>query len=134
MLTANTRWATRSCDLSPDDRRIVCGTVGDEVGGGLFIWGEPLKFQAAGSNPSDVRMMVIGHVRIRVAGTSTMALVAEKRDAHTSSITTSSVLSVRFSPDGTRIVSGSHDHSIKLWGGRLLPRDMLRDSALVRSC
>ena len=40
-----------------------------------------------------------------------MALVAEQPSAHSGY-----VLSVGFSPDGTRIVSGSGDRSVKVWG------------------
>ena len=36
--------------------------------------------------------------------------VAEKTDAHGSVFT-----SVAFSPDGTKIVSGSYDRTIKVW-------------------
>ena len=39
-----------------------------------------------------------------------MELLSEKTDAHSQLIT-----SVAFSPDGTKIVSGSHDHTIKVW-------------------
>jgi WD40 repeat protein len=37
-------------------------------------------------------------------------MLSEKRDAHTECI-----LSVAFSPDGTKIVSGSYDKTIKVW-------------------
>ena len=39
-----------------------------------------------------------------------MGLLSEKTNAHSSS-----VLSVAFSPDGTKIVSGSGDGTIKVW-------------------
>ena len=39
-----------------------------------------------------------------------MELLSEKKDAHSSWIT-----SVVFSPDGTKIVSGSDDQTIKVW-------------------
>ena len=39
-----------------------------------------------------------------------MELLSEKTDAHSSSIT-----SVVFSPDGTKIVSGSDDNTTKVW-------------------
>eukprot|EP00966_Prymnesium_polylepis_P031074 722793-Prymnesium_polylepis.1 len=46
-----------------------------------------------------------------------LALVAELTSAHSGFVN-----SVAFSPDGTRIVSGSRDTSIKLWGGRAIAR------------
>ena len=39
-----------------------------------------------------------------------MELLSEKKDAHSQPIT-----SVAFSPDGTKIVSGSWDKTIKVW-------------------
>ena len=39
-----------------------------------------------------------------------MELLSEKTNAHSSS-----VMSVAFSPDGTKIVSGSVDKTIKVW-------------------
>ena len=39
-----------------------------------------------------------------------MELLSEKTDAHSQYIT-----SVAFSPDGTKIVSGSYDQTIKVW-------------------
>ena len=39
-----------------------------------------------------------------------MELLSEKKDAHSNVIT-----SVAFSPDGTKIVSGSYDKTIKVW-------------------
>ena len=39
-----------------------------------------------------------------------MELLSEKTDAHSGDIT-----SVAFSPDGTKIVSGSYDKTIKVW-------------------
>ena len=46
-----------------------------------------------------------------------MELLSEKTDAHSSTI-----WSVAFSPDGTKIVSGSSDQTIKVWdSGALEP-------------
>ena len=46
-----------------------------------------------------------------------MELLSEKTDAHSDAIT-----SVTFSPDGTKIVSGSWDQTIKVWeSGALEP-------------
>ena len=39
-----------------------------------------------------------------------LELVSEKTDAHSGT-----VYSVAFSPDGTKIVSGSYDETIKVW-------------------
>ena len=39
-----------------------------------------------------------------------MELLSEKTNGHSSY-----VMSVAFSPDGTKIVSGSHDQTIKVW-------------------
>ena len=39
-----------------------------------------------------------------------MELLSEKKDAHSQPIQ-----SVAFSPDGTKIVSGSYDQTIKVW-------------------
>ena len=41
---------------------------------------------------------------------ATLALLSEKTDAHSDW-----VMSVAFSPDGTKIVSGSYDKTIKVW-------------------
>ena len=46
-----------------------------------------------------------------------MVLLSEKTEAHSGTI-----WSVAFSPDGTKIVSGSDDQTIKVWdSGALLP-------------
>jgi WD40 repeat protein len=41
---------------------------------------------------------------------ATLGLLSEKTDAHSNRIA-----SVAFSPDGTKIVSGSYDKTIKVW-------------------
>ena len=48
-----------------------------------------------------------------------MELLSEKKDAHSQPIK-----SVAFSPDGTKIVSGSYDKTIKVWDfGALEPSE-----------
>ena len=46
-----------------------------------------------------------------LTGASSLALVAEKQNAHSDRVT-----SVAFSPDGKTIVSGSYDNTLKVWG------------------
>ena len=41
---------------------------------------------------------------------ATLDLKTEKANAHSNW-----VMSVQFSPDGSKIVSGSYDHTIKVW-------------------
>ena len=48
-----------------------------------------------------------------LTGASSLALVAEKQNAHSLGVT-----SVAFSPDGKTIVSGSYDNTLKVWGVR----------------
>ena len=50
-----------------------------------------------------------------LTGASSLALVAEKQNAHSNAVT-----SVAFSPDGKTIVSGSSNQTLKVWGLRPL--------------
>ncbi len=45
-----------------------------------------------------------------MSGTGALGLLSKKTKAHRSGIS-----SMAFSPDGTKIVSGSHDKTIKVW-------------------
>jgi WD40 repeat protein len=47
---------------------------------------------------------------VGLSGTGVLELLSEKTNAHSRQIT-----SVAFSPDGTKIVSGSFDLTIKVW-------------------
>lgn len=98
--------------FSPDGTRIVSGSTDNTI----KLWGtRPFLMR--------VRMCCwrckgpwaaaegCVHWRLRRADSSTLALVAEHASAHTDM-----VLSLDFSPDGMRIVSGSADLHIKLWG------------------
>jgi WD40 repeat protein len=57
-------------------------------------------------------LTVYARVWLCGADASTLSLVAETTNAHRGT-----VHSVGFSSDGTRIVSGSVDYSVKVWGG-----------------
>ena len=59
----------------------------------------------------------MGHVCALAADVSTLPLEQNRTSAHADT-----VHSVDISPDGTRMVSGSFDATIKLWGGRALLR------------
>eukprot|EP00966_Prymnesium_polylepis_P336503 7391605-Prymnesium_polylepis.7 len=85
MLTVMAGSEVESCDFSPDKRRTTCGTHGRSV----TIRGESSYATA------DYAL--------------TLALVAEETSAHIGFVNV-----VMFSPDGTRIVSGGMDGSIKL--------------------
>ena len=47
---------------------------------------------------------------LNAAGAESLAMIAEKQNAHSDHIN-----SVQFSPDGSKIVSGSWDKTIKVW-------------------
>jgi len=67
-------------------------------------------------------------VVMRDADASTLALVEEQTSVHTKA-----VQSVGFSPDGTRIVSGSDDLSINVWHWMVsAPRLMLNNTIVDR--
>ena len=50
----------------------------------------------------------------RASDAATLSLVSQQQSAHSGWVN-----SVTFSPDGTKIASGSEDGSIKLWGEQL---------------
>jgi WD40 repeat protein len=106
-----------SVAFSSDGRRIVSGS-GDMS---IKLWGGRVLFMRACAGGKDE--LIDGRLGLGVfalawcADASTLALVAEKASAHSFP---GSVNSVGFSPDGTRIVSGGSDRSIKLWGGPAL--------------
>ena len=58
-----------------------------------------------------------------------MELLSEKKDAHSQPIQ-----SVAFSPDGTKIVSGSYDQTIKVWDSGALQPSKLTPLAKTEAC
>jgi WD40 repeat protein len=58
-----------------------------------------------------------------------LELVSEKTDAHSGT-----VYSVAFSPDGTKIVSGSYDETIKVWDSGALSPQNRPSSAKSNAC
>ena len=58
-----------------------------------------------------------------------MELLSEKTNAHSSYIT-----SVVFSPDGTKIVSGSYDQTIKVWDSGALEPSKRPALAKIDTC
>jgi WD40 repeat protein len=88
-----------SVAFSPDGTKIVSGSAD----GTIKAWdsGAPraLKSPHLGQNR-----------RLLSCLADKLGLLSEKMNAHSQSIT-----SVAFSPDGTKIVSGSYDQTIKVW-------------------
>jgi WD40 repeat protein len=85
--------------FSPDGTKIVSGSTDKTI----KVWdsGAPraLKSPHLGQNR-----------RLLSCLADKLGLLSEKMNAHSQSIT-----SVAFSPDGTKIVSGSYDQTIKVW-------------------
>ena len=52
-------------------------------------------------------------MHVPCADATSLSLMVEKQGAHSGEVD-----SVSYSPDGTRIVSGSSDKAIKIWGAR----------------
>jgi WD40 repeat protein len=95
---AHSGWIS-SVAFSPDGTKIVSGS-GDKK---IKVWDsgalEPSKSPLLGQ-----------HWRLLACLAGKLELLSEKTNAHSSEIE-----SVAFSPDGTKIVSGSGDKTIKVW-------------------
>ena len=92
-----------SASFSPDGARIVSGSRGSIEN--IKIWGTRHNFQR-GPLPTS------GRVRASHAvDESMLVFVVEKQNAHVDFART-----IDFTRDGARIVSGSNDKSVKIWG------------------
>ena len=85
--------------FSPDGTKIVSGSKDKQI----KVWGERPFLTAKRPNYCLTAPWLL-------ADASSLALVTEKTNAHSNWIR-----SVAFSPDGTKIVSGSDDKTIKVW-------------------
>jgi WD40 repeat protein len=85
----------RSVAFSPDGTKIVSGS--DD--GTIKVRREPSKSPLLGQNRTLLACLAVK-----------LEQLSEKTNAHSNQIT-----SVAFSPDGTKIVSGSWDRTIKVW-------------------
>ncbi len=96
----------KSVAFSPDGTKIVSGSDDQTI----KVWDSG----APGAHKSPL----LGQARCMLAClTGNLELLSEKTNAHSNGIT-----SVAFSPDGTKVVSGSYDKTIKVWdSGALLP-------------
>ena len=100
-----------SVGVSPDGTKVASG----DKSGSIKVWGERPLLTAAHPNYRLTAPCLL-------ADASSLALVAEKANAHSSP-----VRSVAFSPDGSQIVSGSSDKTIKVWdaGAKFGPKSPL---------
>ena len=110
-----------SVAFSPDGTRIVSGSADNTVRLWDAATGQPVGNPLTGHTGSGVQRGVQprrqAH-RLRQLATTTVRLwdadtgqpVGQPLTGHTDTVT-----SVAFSPDGTRIVSGSADNTVRLW-------------------
>ncbi|KAB5591856.1 Vegetative incompatibility protein HET-E-1 [Ceratobasidium theobromae] len=89
----------------------VKGTIIDQrEGAALAVWQGAALISQAAFSPGGDRVVTAEGKSVWVRDSQTGAVVAGPFEGHTSS-----VLSVAFSLDGTRIVSGSNDRTILVW-------------------
>jgi len=107
--SAHSHWVM-SVAFSPDGATIVSGSR-DET---IKVWDAGVvPSPAIYSSPSPKLSTP------RVLATASLELKAEKQSAHSNSVT-----SVAFSPDGSTIVSGSDDKTIKVWDAGTVARQI----------
>ena len=95
--SAHSHWVM-SVAFSPDGKTIVSGSRN-----------QTLKVWDAGT-PAHLIPHLAQNLTAPVLVAASLELKAEKQSAHSDY-----VMSVAFSPDGKTIVSGSWDHTIKVW-------------------
>ena len=104
------------CDGSPRNRSVAVfeaegagRIVAGYEDGTINVWGERPFLTAKRPNCRLTAPWLL-------ADASSLALITKKTSAHSKS-----VVSVAFSPDGSKIVSGSSDKTIKVWGALRAP-------------
>ena len=100
MTNTHSNWNIKSVAFSPDGTKIVSISSNDMT---IKIWN-------SGAPRARHRPSVANTDALLACLADNTALLSEKKKAHSNSI-----MSVAFSPDGTRIVSGSWDDTIKVW-------------------
>ncbi|KAB5589051.1 Vegetative incompatibility protein HET-E-1 [Ceratobasidium theobromae] len=89
----------------------VKGTIIDErEGAALAVWEGADKISQAAFSPNGDRIVTAEGYSVWVRDSQTGTVVAGPFEGHTER-----VVSVAFSPDGTRIVSGSEDKTVRMW-------------------
>jgi len=92
--------------FSPDGSTIVSGSYDQTI----KVWDAGTLARAPYSSPSP-------KLSTAMLATASLELKAEKQSAHINRVT-----SVAFSPDGSTVVSGSADRTIKVWDAGTLAR------------
>ena len=91
--------AITSVTFSPDGTKIVSGS-----------WDQTIKVWDSGAPQAQNRPSLAKTDTLLACLAVKLELLSEKTDAHSAQ-----VMSVVFSPDGTKIVTGSADRTIKFW-------------------
>lgn len=120
--------------FSPDGRRILSGSSDWTLKTWDVATGQLLRSDRGEGNIASVALSADGR-RTLVGGGTMLELrdVATGTTLRTFGAKLSSVVAVTLSPDGSRIISGSNDNSLRLWDaatGRLLRTSSVSDSVV----
>ena len=96
-----------SVDYNNDGTKIVSACSG----GTIKVWGAPPAPDCQPPTSPSLTNLVL-----HTAGAESLTMIAEKQNAHNAVIS-----SVDYNNDGTKIVSGSRDQTIKVWGAPPAP-------------